>query len=241
MKSVFVIWKDIEDGMWYPVAKLTRLSSGYRFNYTKGANHNSFIAFPRMEDLTKVYHSASLFSFFSNRLIPVNRPEFKKMLDWSDIDINSYDELDLLGISGGERKTDDFRIITEPQITSKGEYKIRFFISGIAYLEEKNKSRIRTLDRNEQLKIEFENDNPHDMNAILISTQDNIKIGYCPKYFNCDLRALMEKPELQAHNLVVVKVNNDAPNQFKVLCEFSTMWPKNFIPLVSEDYLAHTN
>ncbi len=83
MKSVFVIWKDIVDGMWHPVAKLTRTSDGYRFNYTKGANHTNFIAFPRMNNLSQVYNSATLFSFFSNRLIPTNRPEFKKMLEWS--------------------------------------------------------------------------------------------------------------------------------------------------------------
>jgi len=147
VKSVFVIWKDSTDHMWHPVAKLSRLDSGYRFNYTKGANSNNFIPFPRMEDLSKVYHSVSMFSFFSNRLIPTNRPEFKKMLEWSDIDLTDYDELDLLGVSGGARKTDEFRIISEPEVTRNGEYRIRFFISGVRYLSAESSNRLDALER----------------------------------------------------------------------------------------------
>lgn len=240
MKSVFVIWKDSEDGMWHPVAKLSRLATGYRFNYTRGANNNNFIPFPRMESLSGVYHSASLFSFFTNRLIPVNRPEFKKMLEWSAIDLESYDELDLLGVSGGARKTDEFRIISEPEVTSDNEYKIRFFISGVRYLEERNIARFNLLEAGEELKLVFENDNQYDSKAVLVSTIDDISIGYCPKYFNCDIRSLLDEPQLDSHSLKIVKINHDAPSQFKVLCEFVTKWPKGFIPLVSEEYLAHT-
>jgi hypothetical protein len=240
MKSVFVIWKDQQDGMWHPVAKLTRTKNGYRFNYTKGANHTNFIAFPRMDNIEVAYHSTSLFSFFANRLIPTNRPEFKKMLKWSSINIEDYDELDLLGISGGARKTDEFRIISEPEITSKGEYKVRFFISGISHLDENQKQTVENLDIDELLQLVYEDDNPYDNNAIIVSTKHNISIGYCPKYFNCDLRALLDNPELQEYSLTVVKVNHDAPSQFKVLCEFTSSWPKNFIPLVSSDYLSNS-
>lgn len=240
MKSVFVIWKDNEDGMWHPVAKLTRSADGYRFNYTKGAAHDNFIALPRMEDLTKVYHSLSMFSFFSNRLIPANRPEFKKMLEWSDIDPTGYDKLDLLGVSGGARKTDEFRIISEPEVTTEGQYKIRFFISGVRYLSTTSAERVDRLQVGEQLKLVYENSNPHDCKAVLVSANDDTPIGYCPKYFNCDMRALLETLELSSHSLTVVKLNKDAPDQFKVLCEFVTTWPEGFTPLMSAEYLAHT-
>ncbi|OBT12019.1 hypothetical protein A9264_16105 [Vibrio sp. UCD-FRSSP16_10] len=240
MKSVFVIWKDNQDGMWHPVAKLTRFEAGYRLNYTKGANHENFIAFPRMENLSKVYHSSSLFSFFTNRLIPTNRPEFKKMLKWSDINLTGYDELDLLGISGGARKTDDFRIISEPEVTETGQYKIRFFISGVRHLDAQSTKRVSQLEVGEELRLVYENSNPYDCKAVLVSTKDNKAIGYCPKYFNCDIRALLENPELDSHSLRVIKINHDAPSQFRVLCEFDTKWPSSFNPLVSDEYLAHT-
>ncbi|WP_045466716.1 HIRAN domain-containing protein [Vibrio hyugaensis] len=240
MKSVFVIWKDSDGGMWHPVAKLTRTTDGFRFNYTKGADHKNFIAFPRMDDLSKVYHSATLFSFFTNRLIPTNRPEFKKMLEWSDIDPEGYDELDLLGVSGGARKTDEFRIISEPEVSQRGQYKIRFFVSGIRHLDEVSATRVTKLQVGEELKLLLEDSNPHDCMAVLLATGDNVPIGYCPKYFNCDIRALLAEPELDSYSLRVVKLNEESPAQFRVLCEFVTKWPQGFTPLVSEEYLAHT-
>lgn len=242
MKSIFVIWRDSEDGMWHPVAKLSRSDTGYHFNYTKGSDHNNFIPFPRMGDLSKSYHSTSLFSFFSNRLIPTNRPEFKKMLEWSDINIDLYDEFDLLGISGGARKTDQYRIISQPEATNTGEFKLKFFSNGINYLDLQSIDKISTLKPNEPLLLEFDNTNEYDCNAVMMMTMepDKIKVGYCPKYFNCDIRSLLTNPKLSAHTIKVVKVNIDAPAQFRLLCEFTTKWPDNFIPMISDDYLAYT-
>ena len=241
MKSVFVVWKDSADGMWHPVAKLSRVTEGYRFNYTKGARNDNFIAFPRMDDLLGVYHSSTLFSFFSNRLIPTNRPEFRMMLDWSDIDFNEYDELDLLGVSGGARTTDEFRIVSEPSYESDGKYKIKFFLSGVRYLDREGLARVQKLRAGEELSLIYEDKNEYDCNAILVTSSDEIKIGYCPKYFNCDIRALLQTPELSSYSLKVLKVNNDAPDQFKILCEFTTRWPIGFKPMISDEYIANTN
>ncbi|MEZ8223333.1 MULTISPECIES: HIRAN domain-containing protein [Vibrio] len=238
MKSVFVTWKDINDGMWYPVAKLTRDHDGYRLNYTKGANHANFIPFPRMVDMAKVYFSNDLFSFFQNRLLPKNRPEFRKMLNWSGMHIEDYDELDMLSISGGARKTDQFRITPQPVQTNDNTYSIRFFTSGVSHLPEENIERIKLLRSGDTLSFEYENSNEFDCNAVLVTTIDNqkVKVGYCPKYFNCDVRELLDAPELTEHSLKVTQVNLSAPAQYRLLCEFSTKWPSGFTPLVSEDY-----
>lgn len=241
MKSVFVIWKDSEGGMWHPVAKLTRSEDGYRFSYTKGANHKNFIAFPRMEDTQKIYHSMNLFSFFSNRLIPSNRPEFNKMLEWLDINPHDYDELDLLGISGGARKTDEFRVISAPERTENGLYKIRFFVSGISHLSDVNSERVDELRDGEKLQFIFEDTNPFDNMAVLVSTKERTAIGYCPKYFNQDIRALIDKTEAAPYALSVKKLNKSAPAQFKVLCEFSTKWPQGFKALSSEEYQSQVD
>lgn len=242
MKSVFVIWKDITDGMWHPVAQLTRTEGIYRLNYTKGSNHPNFIPFPRMSNKTTSYVSSELFAFFKNRLLPMNHPEFRKMVYWSDLNLDTYDELDMLGISGGARKTDQYRIIPKPQVVSGNEYKLRFFTNGVSHLAEENTKRISELLVSEQLDFECEESNPHDFNAILVTTidEEKIKVGYCPKYYNSDVKKLLETPELMEHHLTVVKTNLEAPAQFRLLCEFTTKWPDGFIPFTSEDYLAHT-
>lgn len=242
MKSVFVIWKDIKDGMWHPVAQLSREKSVYRLNYTKGANHPNFIAFPRMEDKTISYISTELFAFFRNRLLPMNRPEFRKMLNWSDLTVENYDELEMLSISGGARKTDQYRIIPKSEVITGNKYKLRFFTNGVSHLSEENIERISALKPNESLSFECENDNKHDCNAVLVATIDTekVKVGYCPKYYNVDVRMLLKNPKLLSHSLKVVKTNIDAPAHFKLLCEFTTQWPVGFIPLNSSEYLAHT-
>tara|TARA_Y100001968_G_scaffold328421_1_gene375529 strand:+ start:664 stop:1407 length:744 start_codon:yes stop_codon:yes gene_type:complete len=242
MKSVFVTWKNIDDGMWYPVAKLTRDLDGYRLNYTKGAKNENFIPFPRMTDRKKKYFSNRLFSFFQNRLLPKNRPEFRKMLDWSDMSIENYDELDMLSISGGERKTDQYRITPMPVMIRDNEYNISFFTSGVSHLPNESLGRIELLDKGEPLTFEYENDNKFDCNAVLVTTVDDqkTKVGYCPKYFNCDVRKLLGNPELTHYSLKVQKVNLDAPAQYRLLCEFTTKWPKGFIPFLSDDYQPYS-
>ncbi|WIH23364.1 MULTISPECIES: hypothetical protein [Photobacterium] len=243
MKSVYVIWRDYELGMWHPVAKLTYGdSSFYRFNYTKGAAHKNFMPFPRMEDKTKAYVSTELFSFFKNRMIPTNRPEFKKMLSWSGLDDNNIDELTLMGITGGARKTDQFRIIPQPEVTNNGKFKVKFFVNGVSHLTDNQLQRLSLLKEGESLSLILEDDNKFDCNALLIaadSEPNQIKVGYCPRYFNCDFRTLLNDPNLRDYSVNVLKVNNDAPPQFRLLCEFVSNWPENFIPMVSKDYRAY--
>lgn len=238
MKTVYVIWKDVDDGMWHPVARLRRLESGYSLNYTKGASHENFTPFPRMGDLSEVYYSSTLFSFFSNRLIPENRPEFKTMLGWLNISPKNYDILDILSVSGGARKTDEFRIVSHPT-SCDTKYKIKFFVSGIGHLPIESKDKIGSIKSGDKLYFKFEDKNCHDSHAILIQTKNKLKVGYCPKYMNCDVRALLESPEFSEYELNVVKVNVDAPSQFKLLCEFNTAWPEDFVPFMSGDYLEY--
>lgn len=240
MKSVFVIWRDPKEAMWHPVARLTRSRGRYFLNYTRGASSSNFALFPRMSEIDKTYVSNTLFSFFTNRLIPPNRPEFRKMLEWADMNVADYDELDLLGISGSERKTDEFRIVPMPTQDTSDKYKIRFFVNGINYLDESQFERIDRLQPGEDLEFVYEDSNPYDSMALQVSTDDSISIGYCPKYLNKDVRCLLESDDLDYYFLKVVKINRDAPNQFQVLCEFETKWPAGFKPMVSDEYLPYS-
>lgn len=242
MKSVFVIWKDVKDGMWHTVAQLSRKGNIYQLNYTKGATHPNFTAFPRMTNKAKSYVSNTLFSFFQNRLLPLNRPEFKKMLDWSGLSIDSYDELEMLSISGGARKTDQYRIISKPQVTDGNEYKIRFFTSGISHLDSVSVDKIAKLKSGDILTFEIEENNKFDKNAVLITTigEEKVKVGYCPKYYNTDIRALL-LTNLAKDSLKVMKVNSDSPAHFRLLCELSMPWPDDFVPFNSFEYLAFEN
>lgn len=241
MNSVYLVWQDHISRLWHPVAKLTRKDGYFLFSYTRGAAKlDRFKAFVRMEDMSKVYRSDDLFPMFKNRIIPPNRPEFYKTLEWVDMDKNEYDPLSYLAYTGGARNTDNYMIIPIP-VEINGVYTFKFLVSGVRYLSSDSMQAIESLQVGEELSYRFEENNQHDKNAILLETREQTKIGYCPRYLAEDFKKLILNDSLESGEFIVEKVNLDAPSQFRILCSFSTKWPENFIPFVSEDYLAYRN
>lgn len=237
MSDIYVIWRDPETTMLEPVAKVYYSQGKYRLAYTEGALNSRFPAFPRMSVKDKTYSSSDLFPFFKSRIISERRPEFSVMLSWLDMRQEDYDPLELLSVSGGSKKTDNFRIIRAPQKTSENKYRIKFFVSGIAYLDQGSKERILSLEDKEILDYRFEA-NKNDENAVaILSFGDGMQIGYYPKYLNEDLKKLIDANLLQKRpEIRVVKVNPEAPEQYRLLCETMCDWPQGFAPFESPKY-----
>ncbi|TCM71049.1 HIRAN domain-containing protein [Acinetobacter calcoaceticus] len=237
MKSVFVMWQDLANTrMWHPVAKLTQRSEdNYIFNYTQGSMHEYFTFFPSMEDKTKVYQSDRLFTFFKNRLIPESRPEHDSMFKWSGLSTDSKDYLELLSISGGERKTDHFRIVNIPK-QQDGLYKIQFFVSSINYLSRDERDHLTHLKSGDKLNYQFDAGNEADNNATILLKEASIKVGYLPHYLCKDLKNLVAYDQSNEIEFSVVKVNLDAPAQFRVLCELKAAWPDGFVPFDDREF-----
>lgn len=241
MSSAFVIWQDPETTMWEPVAKLTESRGVYSFAYTQGALNKNFIPFPRMSILNKAYESTELFPFFQNRLIPERRPEYYIMLSWLDMLPGANDPLEILSASGGSKKTDNFRIIKVPQRSAQNEYRLKFFVSGIAYISDEAKRELLTLDSRTQLSCIIEEGNIADSNAISIINPKTLHhLGYYPHYLNEDLiltnRMLNVAGNRLLTSMAVLKVNLSAPEQYRLLCESVTPWPDGFVPFQSEKY-----
>lgn len=237
MKSVFVLWQDTADTrMWYPVAKLTQKSElEYIFNYTKGAKHKNFTYFPSMEDKYKEYKSDKLFTFFKNRLIPESRPEHDSMFRWSGLSAESKDYLELLAISGGEKKTDHFRIVDIPK-KNNNYYSVKFFISSINYLTNDEKEFLKLINVGDELNYQFDNSNGVDSDATILLKENKVKVGYLPHYLCKDLKRLLSFENHQNIEFSVLRVNLDAPSQFKILCEMKTLWPDGFEPFNDESF-----
>ncbi|MND96982.1 hypothetical protein D3C81_890210 [compost metagenome] len=240
MKSVFVMWQDSTGTrMWHPVAKLTQQNScRYVLSYTKGAQHEKFSFFPNMQDISKSYISDRLFSFFRNRLIPESRPEHDNMFEWSGLSSDSKDYLELLAISGGEKKTDHFRIVNLPR-NEDGFYRIKFFISSINYLNEIEKTSITYLKPHDRLKYQFDENNLVDLDATILLKEDDIRVGYLPHYLCKDLKNLLNYLKKDDIQINVVKVNLEAPSQFKVLCELKAPWPESFNAFNDEEFSVY--
>lgn len=235
------MWQDSANTrMWHPVAKLTQESeTKYLFNYTKGADHKFFTFFPSMENKEHSYTSERLFTFFKNRLIPESRPEHDSMFEWSGLSVDSKDYLELLAISGGEKKTDHFRIVDVPK-NIDGFYRIKFFVSSINYLDVNEKSKLRLLSVGDRLNYQFDETNNVDADATILLKDEHIKVGYLPHYLCKDLKNLLCYAQNEEINFTVLKVNLDAPAQFKVLCELKAPWPNGFEPFNDEEFSKYS-
>ncbi|MDA0697378.1 MAG: hypothetical protein O2793_13330 [Proteobacteria bacterium] len=228
MKTVYILWQDKTQAgrMWHAVAKLTQTESGsYLFNYTEGAKNPRFQPFPRMNDKSKKYESSELFGFLKNRIPPASRPEHEALFDWCNLTSESS-YLDLLAISGGEKATDSYRVFSVPE-QQNGFYFNTFFVSGIRHLDKVQKSKIQMLQENQTIAYELEDLNINDPHAILLFEKETrTTIGYYPRYLTDDLRKLHSLHS--SVEIKVVKVNLDAPEQFRLLCRTKAKWPKYF-------------
>jgi hypothetical protein len=241
MNSAFVIWRDPVTTMWEPVAKLTEDDGVYTFAYTLGALTKGFVPFPRMDLVHKEYVSTQLFPFFQNRLIPERRPEYYTMLSWLDMAPKLTDPLEILSVSGGAKKTDSFRIVKVPERTASNEYRLKFFVSGCAYIPDVAKHELMKLTCGQQLCCFVEPANRADANAISISVaKGSSMFGYYPHYLNQDLLLANSLLGINGPQLLtkvkVLKVNYSAPEQYRLLCEATTPWPEGFVPFQSEKY-----
>lgn len=238
MSTLFVIWQDPKARSWHVVGKLGQAGSCYTFQYTRGAlQAKDFRPFQGMEDLHSKYESQGLFPTFSNRIISKSRPEYKKLLEWLDLDSENTDVLNMLSLTSGERTTDNIRLISPPERSDNELYKIKFFIHGLRYIPEDAQEYTNKLDVGQELFMMLDVQNRYDPDAVAIrSALPTHFLGYLPLYYSADVKELLCSNRAERTFLRVSRVNVDAPLQYRVLCELSTPWSNGFIPQRSEEY-----
>jgi hypothetical protein len=218
MKALYIAWQDPETRLWHTVGQLSRENDLYRFSYTQGALASPrFKYLGRMLDLHKTYYSRDLFPLFANRILSRSRPEYPDYLRWLAMNAEqASDPMQLLGRSGGQRATDELCVYPYPGSNAQGEMELFFMSHGLRYLEPVSLQRIDRLYSGERLTLRRESDNRHDCFALLLETEEPIKVGYCPRYLSRDLCRIMEKTDVR---LTVERLNPDAPLQFRLLCK----------------------
>lgn len=226
MKCLYVAWQDPQTRTWHTVGRLTRENGRYRFAYTRGAlDSPRFTYLGRMRDLHKAYVSESLFPLFSNRLLDSSRPEYPDYVQWLGVAAEETDPMQLLARSGGKRATDQLCLYPHPEPNEKGEIELFFFSHGLRYLDETGRQHIERLKAGDRLQLSREDDNAYDRYALAVQTAEQVKVGYCPRYLNRDLRQAMGVAEVK---LTVEKANPEAPLQFRLLCKAVFAPPPGF-------------
>jgi hypothetical protein len=238
MKTLYLAWQEPKDRGWFPVGRLSFDGRVYRFVYTKGTLKSpNFLPFGRMQDLYTVYEAGELFPLFANRLLSKTRPEYKAFLDWLNIQNGKDDPLMLLGRSEGLRGTDSLTVFPRPERSSDGTYHAHFFSHGLRYLPDSAVQVVEELRLGSRLFLMPDPQNRHDTYAVALRTDDPVTIvGYCPRYLSKDFLLLLRSGAPDRPEVMVERVNSDAPIQLRLLCRLRAPWPEDFEPCSGEEY-----
>jgi hypothetical protein len=187
-----------------------------------------------MSDLERVYESETLLPLFANRLLSRSRPEYEAYLRWGGFDPNNPpDPISILGVTEGIRQTDSVEVFPCPAPDAEGCFVSKFFLHGIRWCPPAALERIERLKPSERLCLMPDPMNEFDPNAVAVRTSDHkdrFLIGYVPRYLAQDVYRLFAECAVQVMELVVERVNRDAPLQQRVLCRMHACWPEGFQP-----------
>jgi hypothetical protein len=187
-------------------------------------------------DLNKRYKSEELIPLFRNRLPSRSRSDFRKIAGWLNLsgDENQFDLLSRFGLIPG---TDSILIYPEPKIGS-GEYELEFFVHGIRHMGEDALERCSRIRAGDRLLPVLDVQNPVDPNAIAFRREnDPILIGYAPVFYASDLKALLSSHRIaNGARITVVRNNEDAPAQLRLLCRYVSPVTQDFRALDTEDH-----
>jgi hypothetical protein len=234
MTTLFLAWQDPQTRAWHTVGKLTKEQEMYCFVYTQGAlNSPRFGYLGRMFDKFKCYYSHELFPLFANRILNKSRTEYPDYLRWLGLDSEiKPEDMQLLARSGGKRATDELRVYPYPEPNQDGERTLYFLSHGLNYLGNEALQRITNLKEGDRLLLRPEN-NQYDAFALILETNDPIKIGYCPRYLSHDFQQILQETTI---NVAVERLNQDAPLQFRLLCKATFKLPIHFKVFTGGEY-----
>lgn len=236
MKALFLAWQDPMSRRWLPVGQLTYKNNRYRFVYTKGASASkNFTTFGSMTDLRSVYESDELFPLFANRILTKNRPEYQQFLHWLNVTEDTADPLALLARTEGIRGTDSLRVFPCPERNST--YQVHFFSHGLRYLPRESLEAVNELKPGTRLYLMLDVQNEQDSCAVALrAEQPTLLVGYAPRYFATDFRKVLLGRSSKSVQVLVERVNPEAPTQLRLLCSVTAAWPKGFRPCSSSLY-----
>ena len=147
------------------------------------------IAFPNLDE---VYESYDIFPAFSSRLPDKRRKDVKEILEKYKLEV--YDAFELLKKSGGKLPTDSLEFI-DPIFLEERNIEREFYVAGTRhhdYCKGENKSANFKININEELILEKDINNEHDIYAVKVKNKGNKCIGYIPMFFSKEISEVID-------------------------------------------------
>jgi hypothetical protein len=244
--SVFVAWQDLASREWHTVARLSQVEDHFELGFTRGADRVGDIARRLFNSpLEQNYYSDQLTALFRNKIPPRSRSDFRKMAHWLNLTGDESD-FELLGKFGLIPGTDGLLVYPSPKVES-GRYSVEFFVHGIRHTHGEAEAHhlhgdvlkwCSEIEPGDRLCPLLDVQNPADANAVALRAENGtILIGYVPRFYAADIRAIVGRPAFaRTATITVLKNNHDAPLQMRLLCRFSASVPEDFRALDDSDH-----
>lgn len=238
--TLFLAWQDPNCRFWFPIGRLTFDGIEYQFVYTQGVKDaqekcgfQPLTSFPSFDE---VYTSTHLFSVFSNRLMPKNRPDYSSFLEWLNFSQEPEHSMAILARSGGQRETDTLTVFPCPEPDEEGRYHFHFFAQGLRYLPPTMIERIHRFEPGEKLGLAYEFQNQFDSQVFILTTSDHYVVGYCPQYLTWEIFELLRRNSSRV-DVRVERINKPhTPFQFRLLCHLVAQGGEDFRLFSSQKY-----
>ncbi len=242
-KTLYIAWQDPAGRSWYPVARVRfEPPDRYVFEYIQGARRaNESPGFPgiaQFSDLHVRYTADDLFPFLKNRVIPPTRGDYQQYTDrlgLSDEGIfHSIHAFELLERSNGRRATDRFEVFAGPEVEGD-QATFVFFLRGMRYLNELTREAWEEREPDLPLRVFLEPSNPYDPDAVLVTAQTLLPMGFVPRYYSSSIARLVRSgstPELS-----IVRQNQPpAPARERFLVKMTLQVPSEWEFAHDDDY-----
>ncbi|MGA0532957.1 HIRAN domain-containing protein [Hansschlegelia sp. KR7-227] len=235
-RRLFVAWQDEQSRTWHTIARLTKSDSSYELVFTKGAR--------QLKDLTQVlfgmnmgyrYQFDTLIPLLKNKLPPKSRLDYPAMLRWLNLSQHET-EFDLIAKFGLIPGSDSLIIYPEPSVIG-GFFELEFFVHGIRYMHRDVMSWCSGTKEEIELFPMLDVCNPFDNDAVALRLRDGgLIIGYVPIFYSPVIsNILRDETSRRTCRIEIVRCNDDAPNQLKILCKITADVPINFDPASAEE------
>lgn len=235
-RRLFLVWQDPSTRAFTPVGALEARADGtFAYRYLRAArqlrNFRPLASFPRFD---RLYRSADLPPFFENRVMSRRRPDFADYVRALRLDVEGATPFEVLARTGGDRATDTFHVVAEPEVDPTGHTVTRFLASGIRHIPGA-RQRVAELSVGDALRLRRDPDNSWNDRALLIDVAAGVPVGYVPDWMLGFVGDLIEADP--THRVLVEQAASvDVPSHLQLLCRLEASLPKTYRPFSGDDF-----
>lgn len=171
--------RDPETRQYQSLGFLSLVDGRYRFAYLRmAAMDGSFRPLIGFSDPTHPYESEQLFPIFAERVMSPRRPDRSAVLEALGLGLDA-EPFEVLVRSGGRRVGDAIELVPVPDQCS-GSVFVDYFVHGVRYMTASAQRLITSLAPDQALHLVPEPANPVDHRAVLVTSTDDVRLGYVP-------------------------------------------------------------